>query len=153
MKLLKTVAFCVLLGVCHASASAQTHPLTREEHLKKPVLFNDLPRRMEWNQPVFSLLLEKQVGEAISLPIAPQFTFKGVVVSKSTADVRSKTVVIRSSNRPGAALTVTGVRKENGTYKYSGRLLSLKHSDAFEIVEEDGRFALQKRSLDELMSE
>lgn len=154
MKLLKTAAFCVLLSLCYAPASAQPHHLTKEGDLKKTELFSDLPQRMDWNSHLFSQLLDKEVGERVSVPLTSSFTFLGVVVSKSSAaDVRSKTVVLKSGDRDGAALTVTGVRKENGTYQYSGRMLSLKHSDAFELVEEGGRFALQKRRLDDLVSE
>jgi hypothetical protein len=154
MQLLKTAAICVLLSLGYASASAQTHPLTKDPGLKKAELFSDLPQRMEWNSPLFAQLLEKEVGALIRVSITPRFTFSGTVVSKSSAaDVRSKTIVIKSGDRAGAALTITGILKEDGSYKYSGRMLSLKHSDAFEIVEEDGRFALQKRHLDDLVSE
>jgi hypothetical protein len=68
-------------------------------------------------------------------------------------DGRSKTVVIRSSNRQGAALTITRLQKGDGSYAYSGRMLSLAHSDAYELVGEGEQFELQKRRLDDLVSE
>jgi hypothetical protein len=37
--------------------------------------------------------------------------------------------------------------------KYSGRMLSLAHSDAYELVKEGDGFELQKRRLDDLVSE
>jgi hypothetical protein len=151
---MKTAALCVLLSLCYARTSAQTHPFATTVALKKPELFTDLPQRMAWNTPLFSQLLEKEIGAPVRLPITHGFIFSGLVVSKSdAADTRSKTVVIKSTDRGGAALTITGIRGENGTYKYSGRMLSLKHSDAFELVEEGGLFALEKRRLDELVSE
>jgi hypothetical protein len=151
---MKTAILCGLLSLCYARASAQIHPFATNGDFKKTELFSDLPQRMEWNSQLFAQLLEKEVGTPVSVPISPLFTFSGTVVSKSNAaDVRSKTVVIKSASRAGAALTITGIKKDNGTYKYSGRMLSLKHSDAFEIVDEGGRFALQKRRLDELVTE
>lgn len=154
MNLLKTGITCLLLSLCAMSATAQTPDLTKNSRVAKPQLFSDLPPHIALNAVSFPQLLQKNIGEKISLPLAPGVIFQGVVVSKSDAsDVRSKTVVIKSSNRQGAALTITGIQKKDGNYRYSGRMLSLKHSDAYEMVEQDGRFALQKTALNELVTE
>jgi len=154
MKLLKTGTFCLLLSLCIGRTSAQNSLLSKDVTFKKPELFRDLPKRMNLNLEPFTQLLQKEVGEQIRVSLASGFLFTGVVVSKSdAAEQRSKTVVIKSTNRPGAALTVTGIRKSDGTYQYSGRMLSFKHSDAYELIEENGAFALQKKNLDDLVSE
>lgn len=154
MKLLKTGICCLLLSLCAVRSSAQDHHFTKDADFKKPELFHDLPQRMNLNLQSFAQLLQKELGDRISLPLASGFLFAGVVVSKSDAsEMRSKTVVIKSSNRPGAALTITGIRKNDGSYRYSGRLLSLKHSDAYEMVEAEGNFALEKKNLADLVSE
>lgn len=154
MKFLKTGIICLLLSLCAASTFAQSRSLTRDGNSKKPQLFNDLPQRIPVNMQSFAQLLQKGIGENVNVPLASGFTFTGIVVSKSDAsEVRSNTVVIKSSNRPGAALTITGIRKGDGTIRYSGRMLSLKHSDAFEMIERDGGFALEKKDLGELVSE
>lgn len=154
MKLLKTGFFCLLLFLCSARAAAQLVPYTKDAVVLKPELFRDLPRRMDVNTHVLAPLLQKEEGERVSIHLASGFLFTGVVVSKSpAAETRYKTVVLKSTNRPGAAFTITAIRKSNGRYQYSGRMLSLKHSDAYEMVEEGGRFALQKRALSDLVSE
>jgi hypothetical protein len=155
MNLLKTAACCVLL-LCGAPVFAQItpHPTSINAGLKKLELFNDLPSRMLWNRQAVAQLLEKEVGAHVDVPLTPGFIFSGTVISKSDArDTRSKTVVIKSSNRPGAALTLTRIKKEDGSFKYSGRMLSLAHSDAYELVKEGDGFELQKRRLDDLVSE
>jgi hypothetical protein len=117
-------------------------------------MFYDLPQRMALNKHALAPLLQKEVGEKVSVPMAGAFTFMGMVVSKSDAsETRSKTVVIKSADRPGAALTITGIANGDGTYRYSGRMLSLKHSDAYEMVEEAGELQLQKTELSDLVSE
>lgn len=154
MKILKTAALCVLLSLCYASVSAQVNALTSQSHLQKRKMFSDLPQRMALNDLSFTSLLQKEVGEKISFQVASGFMFQGVVVSKSDArDIHSKTVVIKSTNRQGAALTLTGISKNDGTYSYSGRMLSMKHSDAYEIVEAGGQYAFEKKSLNDLVSE
>jgi hypothetical protein len=153
MKTLKTAAFCALLTLSFASASAQLHASTKEA-VRKPRLFYDLPQRMAINKQSLAPLLQKEIGENVSVPMAGAFTFLGKVVSKSDAsETRSKTVVIKSTDRQGAALTITGIANSDGTYRYSGRMLSLKHSDAYEMIEEAGELQLQKKELTDLVSE
>jgi len=153
MKTLKTAALCALLTFCITTASAQLHASTKET-VRKPRLFYDLPQRMALNKQSLAPLLQKEIGENVSVPMAGSFTFTGRVVSKSDAsETRSKTVVIKSADRPGAALTITGIANGDGTYRYSGRMLSLRHSDAYEMVEEAGELQLQKTELSDLVSE
>jgi hypothetical protein len=153
MKTLKTAALCALLTFCVTSACAQIHASTKET-VRKPRLFYDLPQRMALNKHALAPLLQKQIGEKVTVPMAGAFTFTGTVVSKSDAsETRSKTVVIKSEDRPGAALTITGIANGDGTYRYSGRMLSLRHSDAYEMVEQAGELQLQKTELSDLVSE
>jgi hypothetical protein len=154
MKLLKTGIICLLVNLCATCAFAQPNIPGKDAAARKPELFHDLPRRMNMNAHLFEPLLQKEIGETVNIPLADDFVFQGVVVSKSDAsEVRSKTVVIRSSNRSGAALTITGIRNADGSYRYNGRLLSLKYRDAYEMVETDGRFALEKKELSDLVTE
>ena len=154
MKLLKTGIICLLVNLCATGAFAQPAIPGKDAATRKPELFHDLPQRMYLHAQLFEPLLQKEIGETVNVPLADDFVFQGAVVSKSNAaDVRSKTVVIRSSNRSGAALTITGIRNADGSYRYNGRLLSLKFRDAYEMVETDGQFALEKKDLSELVSE
>src|SRR6476620_11942209 len=154
MKILKTGLLSLLLSVCIARAGAQSIGATKEGTFNKTELFRDLPHRMEVSRQALAPLLQNNVGEKVSIPLASGFTLDGVVVSKSNAaERRYKTVVIKSTNRPGASFTITGIQKADGTMQYSGRMLSLKNSDAYEMKEDGGRLALEKTTLADLVSE
>jgi hypothetical protein len=154
MKFLNTGFLCLLLFLSAARSAAQIVPHTKDVDVKKPELFRDLPSRMDVNALALAPLLQKEVGDRVMVSLHSGFLFSGIVVSKSAAsEVRYKTVVLKATDRPGAAFTITAVRKPDGTYRYSGRLLSLQHSDAFELVEERGQLALEKKELAELVSE
>lgn len=154
MKLLKTGAFCALLQLCYASASAQLHPAIKDGDFKKSEIFSDLPSHMNFNMQAAVPLLQKGIGDAIRLQLSPDFIFTGVVVSKSdVSERRSQTVVIKSTNRQGAAFTITKMQKSDGSYTYSGRILSLNHSDAYEVVEKGGAFSLEKKPLSDIVTE
>ena len=154
MNLLKTGMVCLLLSVCAARAAAQDLPQGRTAASKQPELFRDLPRQMNVSMQTLAPLVEKEIGARVTFPLASGILFSGIVVSKSdAAETRYKTVVLKCTDRAGAAFTLSAVRTPAGTYRYSGRMLSLHHSDAYELVEEQGQFALQKRAAAEIVSE
>src|SRR5438309_455424 len=137
MPLLKTGLFGLLLLVCATRTSAQNVSFARDVNTistpKKPELFHDLPKRMDVNTPLLASLLQKEVGTTVQVPLSG-FMLTGVVVSKSSAaELRYQTVVIKATNRPGATFAVTSALKSDGSYQYSGHMLSLQNSDAYEL--------------------
>ena len=152
MKNLKTglLALALTLGLTNLSAQ-NTYPFTEQDY-NKPTLFADLPSKLSLNLPQVETLLNISVGTAVQFEIAPGFILTGSIVSGTkTPTVRS--VVIRLTNRSGAVCTLTRVQRDNGSITYLGRIISLKNSDAFEIVTEGSGYALEKRHIYELMSE
>jgi len=148
MKKLKSGIACLLLSMCCVNADAQVHPLAKSDY-EKPALFSDLPQKLDLNIPALEAMLDLPTGQSINLRLG-SFNFQGSIISKSDLnDLNVKTVVIKSSNRKGATLTFTRVHKQDGSFSYSGRMLSYNHSDAFEIVFEKGQYFLtKKKSLD-----
>lgn len=154
MKLLKTTALGVLLSLSFTFSHAQVVPAVKEAEAHKPKIFSDLPPKISFNIHMLEALLANEVGTPVNMLISPGFSFQGHVVSKSdAADTRVHTIVIRSTNRSGATLTFTRISNGDGSYSYNGRILSMKHSDALEIVQEQGKFALVKKEFSELLME
>ena len=154
MKILKTGALCVLTCLCFTYSNAQSAAPINEPDYNKPKVFADLPQKMALNVQSLETLLNYEIGGKVQYAFAPAFNFQGVVVSKSdAADLSSKTVVIKAVNRQGATLTFTRNLNTDGTYTYIGRILSLKHADAFELAQEDGQLVLQKKNLYDMFNE
>lgn len=155
MKKLKGIAFGVLLSACffHAGAQEQKIPLNEPDN-NKPLLFADLPQKMNLKLTNMESLLDKTIGTAVSIQASDDFLFEGTVVSTSDRQEASvRTVVIRSSNRPGALLSFTRTTGASGRVSYVGRIVSRNNGDAYEITEEKGQYVLQKKNLYDLMSE
>ena len=155
MKFLKTGALCVLLHAFALSSAAQknNYPLSEPDY-NKPKLFDDLPQKFQLDIQVLEALLDLPEGQTISVPLAKGQRFQGSVVSKSNpSDTTLKSVVIKSSNKVGAVFTFTRLRNEDGSFFYQGRILSHKHSDAFEIQFEEGKYYLNKKHLYDLFNE
>lgn len=163
MKSLTIGALCVLLSLCTFRSHAQqpttqnqnaAAPVFNEPDYNKPKLFADLPDKMNLQTSELESLFSLDVSKPVNIFVAPGFNFHGVVVSKSNASNQfSQSVVVKSTNRQGAILTFTRNRNEDGSYYYLGRILSLKHGDAFEITQEEGATVLVKKNLYDLINE
>lgn len=159
MKILKTGALCVLTCLCyvHSGAQQQTsqQPLfASESAYNKPKIFTELPNKLALNRSALESLLQDEVGKKVVFSLGQGFQFHGVVVSKSdAADVHTKTVVVKATNRQGVTFTFTRLTNEDGTYTYGGRMLSFKHGDAFEITEDKGTLVLVKKELYDMFDE
>lgn len=152
MKKLKSAAVCLLVSICFISANAQVHRSSKLDY-EKPELFSDLPKQVELTITTLETLLDLPAGQNINIPLG-RYSLQGIIVSKSDHnDITVKTVVVRSINRKGATLTFTRVRKEDGSFSYSGRMFSYNHGDAFEIAFENERYILTKKKTLDIINE
>ena len=154
MKILKSGALCVLLYACALSSAAQKSLPVSEPDYNKPKLFADLPQTLILNVKALEQFLDLPEGQSINVPLTDKIRYQGTIVSKSDPlDTEVKTVVIKSTNRLGSSFTFTRIRNVDGSFAYRGRLLSHKHSDAYEIQQENGQYILNKKSLYDLLDE
>jgi hypothetical protein len=157
MRNLSITVLSVCCMLCCLWASSQTsHPSGKiplnEPDYNKPKLFADLPDQIQFNPKDLSHLFALKLGESVNVPISDAFTFSGQVVSKAEEE-KSSSVIIRSTNRVGARLVFTKVTDADNTIKYIGRIISLQHSDSYEIVSENNQYYFKKKGLYDLMSE
>jgi hypothetical protein len=154
MRILKTGMLCVLLHVFALSSAAQNNFPLAEPDYNKPTLFDDLPTKFPVDVKLLESLLDLPEGQTLSVPLAKGVRFQGTVISKSDPyDPNVKSIVIKSTNRIGSAFIFKRLRNEDGSFSYQGRILSKKHSDAFEIQLEEGQYVLTKTQLLDLISE
>lgn len=155
MKKIQAVTLSAFLIFSGLSSFAQTEKIPlNEPDYNKPKLFNDLPEKMKLNLSDMEGLFSYTPGKEVSVRASDNFLFEGVVVSVSDEKEASlRSVVINSSNRPGALLTFTRTVNSEGTVKYLGRIISRRNGDAFDITQEDGVYILKKKNFYDLMNE
>jgi hypothetical protein len=139
------------LATAAQALPAKKLPLNEPDYTK-PKLFADLPDRIDFNPNDLLNLFELQRGQSVSVTIGRGFIFAGDLVSKSS-DTHSSSVVVRSTNRPGARLVFTRIIGENNSVKYLGRIISFKHGDCYEIVSENDHYYFKKKSIYDVISE
>lgn len=150
-----TLVLCVFFALFSLCSSAQNQkiPITEPDY-NKPLLFPDLPERIDINPAGLQYLFQLKMGESVNIPFTATFIFQGQVVSTSLAsDSNVKSIVIKSSNRIGARLTFTKVMNADSSISYIGRIISLEHGDTFEIIHENGRYYFKKKGLYDLVND
>ncbi len=150
--LLKGIMCLPVFFVC-LQTNAQTPPV-REPDMNRPSLFQNLPEKISCRINDLSALLESEIGRNISFLFAGNLNFEGVVSSvASKFDNTLQSVVVRSTNFPGAALSFSKIKNEDGTFSYVGRILSFQHGDAYEISVENGQYFFVKKGFYDLVNE
>lgn len=137
--------------LCLQSFSQAPVPF-REPDYKKPKLFADLPAKMNLKTSRLEAFFTQPAGATVNTFITDEFLFQGKIVSKANESTH-QSVVIRSTNRPGATLTFTKTVNADGTFRYIGRILSFGNGDAFEVTIENGLYYLQKTNLYDVINE
>jgi len=150
--LVKGILCLFILFICLQS-NAQTPPV-REPDMNRPSLFQNFPEKISCRINDLSALLESEVGKPVSLSFANNLNFQGVVSSvASKFDNSLQSVVVRSTNFPGAALSFSKITKDDGTVSYVGRIISFQHGDAYEISMENGQYYFVKKGFYDLVNE
>jgi hypothetical protein len=153
MKNLVKGIICLSLFLICQQSNAQTPPV-REPDMSRPLLFQNLPNKISCRINDLSALLESETGKPVSFLFVNNLNFQGVVSSvASKSDNTLNSVVIRSTNFPGAALSFSRIKKEDGTFSYVGRIISFQHGDAYEIGLENGQYYFIKKGFYDLVNE
>lgn len=145
------ICLCTFL-VCLETA-AQTPPI-REPDMNRPSLFQNLPDKITCRIDDLTALLQSETGRNVSITFANNVNFQGVVSSVAAQfENNLLSIVIRSTNFPGAALSFSKIKKEDGTISYAGRIISFQHGDAYEINQENGQYYFVKKGFYDLVNE
>ena len=158
MKNLRHSVLCVcitLYSLCSAAQKNDGIPVN-EPDLNKPKLFQGLPDNISVSTGNLNSLFGIQAGRPVNINLSDvsSFQFEGEIVSTASKYGNSiQSVVIRSTNYSGAKFTISKVTGENGVITYRGRIISLQHGDLYELQNLDGKYALVKRNLYDLVNE
>jgi hypothetical protein len=155
MKNLVKCILCLFVFFIGLKLNAQKPPVpVREPDMNRPSLFQNLPEKISCRVNDLSALLQSEVGNTISFSFTNNITFQGVVSSVVTKFENTlQSVVVRSTNFPGAAFSFSRITKDDGTISYVGRIISFQHGDAYEITNENGQYYFVKKGFYDLVNE
>jgi len=154
MKNLLLPGLCLLLLFTCATAPAQNKIPVNEPDQNKPKLFTNLPDKIPVTITDLDRLLSAENGKTVSFKFGQKNSnsFEGQVISKAD-DNTVHSVVIRFANFNGATLTLSSSAQPNGTVKFTGRIISFRHGDAYELQNRNDQYILIKKNYYDLINE
>ena len=154
MKNLLLPGMCLLLFFSCATSFAQTSIPVNEPDQNKPKLFTNLPDKIPVTLSELQSVANAGTGKTVSLTLGQNTlnSFNGQVISRSD-DNSIHSVVIRSANFNGATLSLSSSAQPNGTVKFTGRIISFQHGDAYELQNRDNQYILIKKNFYDLINE
>lgn len=146
---------CFIVAFSCISIFAQKGFPVREPDMNRPRQFSNLPQQLNCNIAELESLLKNETGKTISLVISDNLTFRGVISSMATnkESVEVQSVVVRSTNFPGSVLSFSKISLPDGSVRYTGRIISFQHADAYEINLENDQYVLTKKGFYDLVNE
>jgi len=158
MKNFRTTMLCVCMSILGLQAFAQNQdvpPLNQPDY-NKPKLFAAYPEQIPVNMAVINNLFSAPLGTAVDFNIsdATTFRFAGELISSvSKYENKIRSVVVRSTNFNGARLFISKISNDDGSFSYTGRLISKEYGDVYELQPVNNQFALVKRGYYDLVTE
>ena len=152
---IKVLCFIALLFTLVTNAQYSSIPVNEPDY-RKPRLFENSPDQIPINIGILSNLLTAQIGSTVDMNLTDgvAFNFKGEIVSSAAKFQNSmSSVVIRSSNFSGARFTITKITDADGKVNYTGRIISMKNADLYELKNINGNYMLIKRNFYDLINE
>ena len=111
MKNLVKGFLCLSVLFIGLNSNAQTPPV-REPDMNRPSLFQNLPEKISCRIGDLAPLLQSETGRNVSILFIGNTYFQGTVSSiASHFDNKLLSVVVRSTNFPGAALSFSRITK------------------------------------------
>ncbi len=154
MRNLLLPGLCLLLLFTCVTASAQHKIPVNEPDQNRPRLFTNLPDKIPVDISQLHALVNAENSRTVSFKLdqLSSKSFDGQVVSRSE-DHNIRSVVIRSDNFNGATFTLSSSAQPNGTVKFTGRIISFRHADAYILQNNDDQYILIKKNFYDLINE
>lgn len=153
MSYLKTTFIVLALCCVGIIANAQDNTTfipVNEPDANMPKLFNTLPGQIPVSINNFNAAASgrKTKDAAVQLVAGKKMpiAFNGTVVSTTSKyDGAIETTIIRLTEYEGATLTLSTLTDKDGNKTYTGRIISMKHGDVYELQKINDEYQFVKK--------
>ena len=151
------VLLCLLLMTDRSFAQKESLPVN-EPNLNRPRLFTALPAELPLTiADMDQLLLPATSAGRNEDLLKGEKKISSFVVNYVSATSKYEnqvhSVVLRLKDFPGATLTLSSSTNPDGTVAYAGRIISFKHADMYELVQEGKKFLWKKKDFYAVVAE
>jgi len=144
MKNLCTVGLLVACILAFQSLTAQ-QPVTQKPVLNtKTFTLAQLPQKLQCNATALRKLSASAKSENVTMPFG-NFEFTGQVTDKVQRSAGVLSMNIRSTNMPGAFVTISVITDADNSQKLVGRIINPQSDEVLELTEENNQYFWVKK--------
>ncbi|HEY0678716.1 MAG TPA: hypothetical protein VGD17_10545 [Chitinophagaceae bacterium] len=152
MKKLYATAYVAILLLCTYIAEAQSTPPLNEQVADKPLLFASLPQKLECNLEEIDRLFMAETSQKMILRLNNQLQLDGIVAERVQQSPEVVSINFKLGKYPGTLFNISRII-QNGTIRYSGRIISRDNGDVLSLVKDNEKYYFTKLSQKFLMVE
>ena len=140
----KLYAFaCMAVLLCANKAISQVTPPLNQHVSDKPMLFASLPQKLECNLEEIDRLFMSEPSQKLQLQLNNQLQLEGIVAEKVQKSPEILSINFKSINYGGALFNITRVI-QNGTIRYTGRIVNKENGDVLMMVKDNEKYYFTK---------
>lgn len=140
----KLYAFaCMALLLCADKAISQSTPPLNQPASNKPLLFASLPQKLECNLEEIDKLFMSEPDQKLQLQLNNYLQLDGFVAEKIQRSPEVLSINFRSMNYSGALFNISRII-QNGTIRYTGRIVNKDNGDVLMMVKDKDKYYFTK---------
>lgn len=140
----KLYAFaCMAVLLCANKANSQVTPPLNQPVSNKPLLFASLPQKLECNLEEIDKLFMSEPSQKLQLQLNNQLYLDGVVAEKVQQSPEVLSINFKSVNYSGALFNISRII-QNGTIRYSGRIVNKENGDVLMMIKDKEKYYFTK---------
>jgi hypothetical protein len=140
----KLYAFaCMAVLLCANKAISQVTPPLNQPVSNKPLLFASLPQKLECNLEEIDKLFMSEPSQKLQLQLNNQLHLDGVVAEKVQQSPEVLSINFKSVNYSGALFNISRII-QNGTIRYSGRIVNKENGDVLLMIKDKEKYYFTK---------
>jgi hypothetical protein len=135
----------ILLILLGYSATSQINIPLNQHPVEKPALFNQLPEKFACPVSVLQNIFAADSNTRLNTKLSDQFSIEGIVLEKIPVSLQQVNINIRCTNFQDALFNISRITQPDGSYKFTGRIVSPAHGDLIVLTEEKGQYSFTKQ--------
>lgn len=136
---------CMAVLLYTYPARSQVTPPVNQQVADKPLLFSSLPEKLECNLEEVDRLFMSDPSQKLQLSLNDRLQLDGVVIEKVQRTPEVLSVNFKLANFGGAMFSISRII-QNGTIRYSGRIINKENGDVLVMVKEKEKYYFTKMS-------
>lgn len=117
----------------------------------KPAIFANYPSSINIDEAAIRMAFQNNSGQVVNIPLAPNFTFSGKVISNVQKYENLRIIIIKSNTWQNTLLQLAKTTNADNFVSFSGRIINPDAADGFEIKKgSTGTYTLKKNQTDKI---